>query len=139
MEKDSVHQQSVPATSSVQQAREASGDVVREEGDVAPVMAPLDSRPAAGELSSLFTTTIISRETTQGTEERHAPPLGEPTESASLPASSRPTPEGVHDPVPTVTIAPSSSQSTVQHAPGLSATTSGTIALLNTDHTLKEY
>ena len=54
MEKDSVHQQSVPATSSVQQAREASGEVGREEVDVAPVMAPLDSRPAAGVLLSLL-------------------------------------------------------------------------------------
>ena len=138
MEKDSVHQQSVPATSSVQQAREASGEVGREEVDVAPVMAPLDSRPAAGALLSLFTITIISRETTQGTDEHHAPPLQD-TELASLPASSRPTPEGVHDPAPTATIAASSSQSAAQHAPGLSATRSGTIALLNPDHTLKEY
>ena len=124
MEKDSVHQQSVPAASSVQQDREASGDMVREEVDVAPVMAPLDSRPAVGELSSLFTTTIISRGTTQGTDEHHAPHSRD-TELASPPASSKPTLEG--------------SQSTEQHVPGLSATTSGTLALLSTDHTLKEY
>ena len=137
MEKDSVHQQSVPATSSVQQAREASGDVVREEVDVAPVTAPLDSRPAAGELLGLFTIKIISRETPPDTEEHYAPHSRD-TELASLPASSRPTPEGAHDSAPIVTTVPSSSQSAEQHAPGISATTSGTIALLNTDHTLKE-